>query len=67
MRVGDGDGGVVLPVLGSPALDSTHTNGAHSGPLVDRLEPLIHRLGKQGRKLLVVEDFEIASCQKIIQ
>ena len=59
--------GVVLPVLSSPTLDKTHTNDAHSGQLVDRIEPLIHRLGKQGRNLLVVEDFEIASCQKIIQ
>ena len=50
------------PVVGAPALDETHADGAHSGELVDGLEALVDRLRQQRRELLVIEDFEIATC-----
>ena len=40
-------------VLSAPALDKGHADGAHLGQLVDRLEPVVHGLGQQRRKLLV--------------
>ena len=40
-------------VLSAPALDKGHADGAHLRQLVDRLEPVVHGLGQQRRKLLV--------------
>ena len=45
------------PVLGSPAFDKAHTDGAHPGELVDSFEALVDRLSQQGCKFLVVEYF----------
>ena len=39
-------------VFSAPALDKGHADGAHLGELVDRLEPVVHGLGQQRRKLL---------------
>lgn len=50
-----------VPVLGPPALDETHADGAHPGELVDGLKALVDWLGEQGCKLLVVEDLQIAA------
>lgn len=52
---------VLSVVLGAPALHKGHPNGAHLGELVDGLEPVVHALGQQGRKLLVIENFEAAA------
>ena len=52
------------PVLGSPAFDKAHANGAHAGQLVHGLEALVDRLSQEGGKLLVVEDLQVASCQQ---
>ena len=49
------------PVLGAPALDKTHPDGAHASELIDRLEPLVDRLGQEGGKLLVVEYLQVAA------
>jgi hypothetical protein len=49
-----------LPVLGAPALDEAHAYGAHPRQLVHRLEALAHRLAEERRKLLVVEDLQVA-------
>ena len=38
-----------------------HPDGAHSGQLIDRLEPLSDRLREQRGELLIVEYLEIAS------
>ena len=50
-----------VPVLGSPALDEAHADGAHPSELVDGLEALVHRLGEQRCKLLVVEDLQVTT------
>lgn len=44
------------PVLCTPTLDEAHANCAHACELVDRLKALVHRLGQQCSKLLVVKD-----------
>ena len=49
------------PVLGSPAFDKAHANGAHAGQLVHGLEALVDRLSQEGGKLLVVEDLQITA------
>ena len=48
------------PVLRPPTLDEAHPDSTHAGQLVHRLEPLVHRLRQEVRKLLVVEDLEMA-------
>ena len=52
---------VLPPVLHPPALDEGHADGAHPGEGVHRLEALVDPLSKQGGKLLVVEDLEVAA------
>lgn len=52
---------VIVPVLGSPALHEAHANGAHAGELVHGLKALIHRLGQQSCKLLVIKDLQITA------
>ncbi len=49
----------LLPVLGSPALDKAHANGAHPSELVHSLEPLVDWLCEQGSELLVVKDLQV--------
>lgn len=51
-------------VFRAPALHKAHTDRAHTRQLVNRLEALRHRLREQRRELLVVEDFQIASCDR---
>lgn len=48
-------------------LDEAHADGAHPGELVDSLEALVHRLGQQGSKLLVVEDLQVAAYRTVRQ
>jgi len=48
-------------VLGTPALDERHADGAHARQLVDGLESLRHGLRQQGGELLVIEDLQIAA------
>ena len=36
-------------------------DGTHSGERVNSLEALVDALGEQGRKLLVVEDLQVAT------
>lgn len=45
------------PVLGSPAFNKTHADGAHSGKLIDSFKTLVDRLSQQGCKFLVVKYF----------
>lgn len=52
---------LIVPVLGPPAFDEAHANGAHSGELIDGLEALIDRLSQECRKLLVVKDLQVAA------
>lgn len=56
-----GAGDRLTPVLCSPAFDEAHADGTHSGELVHRLKALVHRLGQQCRKLLIVEDFQVTA------
>ena len=54
--------GNILPVvLCAPALDKRHPDGAHLGQFIDRLKPMVHGLGQQGCKLLVIEYLEAAT------
>lgn len=50
-----------IPVLGSPAFDKTHANGAHPGQLIYSLKALVHWLSQQCRKLLVIEDLQVTA------
>jgi hypothetical protein len=50
-----------LPVLGTPALHKTHSNGTHSCQLIDSFKTLTDGLRKQCCKLLVVEDFQVTA------
>lgn len=51
--------GNVLPmVFGTPALHEAHADRAHFGQLVDGFEAMVHGLGQQLGKLLVVEDLQ---------
>lgn len=50
-----------LPVLGPPAFNKAHADGAHSGELIDGLEALIDRLSQERSKLLVVEDLQVTA------
>jgi hypothetical protein len=50
-----------LPVLGTPALHKTHSNGTHSCELIHGFETLTDGLWEQCRKLLVVEDFQVTA------
>lgn len=54
------DVSLVLPVFCPPPFDKTHPNGAHAGKLVHSLKSLIHWLGQQCCKFLIVEDLQIA-------
>lgn len=49
------------PVLSTPSFYKAHSYGTHARQLVHRLKPLVNRLSQQRRKLLVVENFQIAS------
>lgn len=51
-----GAGDCLSSVLGPPAFDEAHADGAHACQLVDSLKALVHRLSQQRGKLLVVED-----------
>lgn len=53
---------ILAMVLGSPALDKTHPDGAHLGQLVDNFKSMVHRLGEQLSEQLVVEDLEAAAA-----
>lgn len=52
------------PVLGAPALDEAHADGAHAGQLVHGLEALVHRLRQQSSELLVVKNLQVTACGK---
>lgn len=55
--------GNILPVIfRSPALNKTHSNGAHFGELVHCLKPMVDRLGQKLSKLLIVKNFEAAAA-----
>lgn len=45
---------------GAAHLHEAHSNGAHFGEFIHRLEPVVHRLCQELGKLLVVEDFQAA-------
>lgn len=45
----------------SPTLHEAHSDGAHPGKLVHRLETLGHGLRQQRGELLVIEDLQIAA------
>lgn len=49
------------PVLGAPAFDEAHSDGAHSCQLVHGLEALVDRLGQQCSELLVIENLQVAA------
>lgn len=58
-----GRAGDVLPmILGSPALDKTHSNGTHFGELIYCLKPVVDRLSQKLSKLLIVKNFEAAAA-----
>lgn len=58
--------GHILPVIFcSPALDKTHSNGAHFGELIYCLKPMIDRLGQKLSKLLIVKNFEAAAARNL--
>ena len=44
------------PIFGAPAFDEAHSDGTHSGELIDGLKALVYRLRQQRGKFLVVED-----------
>lgn len=48
-------------ILGSPAFDEAHPDGAHSGELVDSFEATVNRLSEELGKFLVVEDIEMTT------
>lgn len=54
-----------LPVFGAPALDKTDSDSAHVGKRVDRLEAIVDALFQQCRKVLIIEDFQIATYKCI--
>jgi len=54
-------GDLLASVLLSPSLDEAHSDSAHLGQLVDRLEASIDRLGQQSGELLVVEYLQVAT------
>lgn len=45
-------------ILCTPAFHKAYANGAHFGEFVDGFKAVIHRLGEQLGKFLVVEDFQ---------
>lgn len=53
-----------IPVLRAPAFDKAHTDGAHSGELIDGLKALIDRLSQKRSKLLVVEDLQVTAYEE---
>lgn len=58
-----GGAGNILPViLGSPALDKTHSDGTHFGELIHCLKAMVDRLSQKLSKLLVVKNFEAATA-----
>lgn len=57
-----GAGDILPVVLGSPALDKTHSNGTHFGELIHGLKPMVDRLSQKLSKLLVVKNFEAATA-----
>lgn len=59
-----GGGHCLAPVLGTPALDEAHPDGAHARQLVHCLKAARHGRRQQGRKLLVVEDLQVASWRR---
>lgn len=51
----------LTPVFGAPALDKADSNSAHVSKRVDRLEAIVDTLFQQCRKVLIIEDFQIAT------
>ena len=56
-----GTGNRLPPVICTPALNKTDSNGTHPRKLVDSLESLMNRLGKALGKVLVVEYLEVVA------
>lgn len=55
-------GNVLSMVLCSPALDKTHSNGAHLGELIHGLKPMVDGLCQKLSKLLIVKNFEATAA-----
>lgn len=53
---------ILAMILGSPTLHKAHPNGAHLGQLVHNFKAMVHWLGEQLGKELVVEDLEAAAA-----
>lgn len=49
------------PVFSSPAFHEGHSDGAHSRQLINSFKALGNALGQQIRKLVIVENFQIAT------
>lgn len=57
-----GGAGHILPmVFSTPSLNETHADGAHLSELIDHLEAMVHGLGEELSKQLVVKDLEAAA------
>lgn len=57
-----GAGNILPVILCSPALDKTHSNGAHFGELIYCFKPMVDRLSQKLSKLLIVKNFEAATA-----
>lgn len=55
-------GNILSMVLCSPALDKTHSNGAHLGELIHGLKPMVNRLSQKLGKFLIVKNLETAAA-----
>ena len=49
------------PIFRTPPFDEAHSDGTHPGQLVNGFKTLVHGLGEERSKLLVVEDLEVTT------
>lgn len=49
---------ILSVILSAPSFDKGHSDGAHFSQLIHSLEAVVHALGQQSGKLLVIENFE---------
>lgn len=57
-----GAGNILSVIFCSPALNKTHSNGAHFGELIYCLKPMVDRLSQKLSKLLIIKNFEAAAA-----
>lgn len=60
-----GAGNILAVVLCSPALYEAHAYGTHLCKLVDGLKTMVHRLGQELSKLLVVKNFQATPARNL--